>query len=144
MVGFLRESKCIIWHQNVTKTVSFVVFLKIQFRVFYCSLHYPLPPNTVHGVILRACKCIKSETRGLAIFRSKNPPAQSHVVLARTRPCGCVYSAVHTLEYRAFKLVFSCITAVFPDTYSYTFDTMVLNLVPLYRMYSYRYQEIQL
>jgi hypothetical protein len=40
--------------------------------VFYCFLHYPLQRILyTHALILRACKCIKSETRELPIFSLK-------------------------------------------------------------------------
>ena len=74
MVGFLRE--CIIWHQNVTKIVSFVDFFFLN-TVPRVSLFFTLSAaaNTVctwvnrfyaHANVLKA-----SETRELAFFSLK-------------------------------------------------------------------------
>ena len=54
----IRLLRCILFKKTKVPRVS------LFFTLFATA-------NTVHGVILRACKCIKSETRKPAIFRLK-------------------------------------------------------------------------
>ena len=63
-LDFYENQKCIIWHQNVTKIISFVVFLKNTVSRVSSCFTLSATANTIHYLILRACKCInKSETR---------------------------------------------------------------------------------
>ena len=81
-----------------TKNVSFGMQMlqKSSFSLYFkntvsrVSLLFTLlaTANTVYAMILRACKCIKSETRELAIFSLKIASSIAKVLACTSRPRG--------------------------------------------------------
>jgi hypothetical protein len=87
-LDFYDNQKCTIWQKKLQKSFFSLYFKNTVPRV---SLLFTLSAtvNHVYAMILRACKCIKSETRELTIFSLKIVSS----IARGSSPC--------TLEYQA-------------------------------------------